>query len=44
MEIQEALEDFGGKGAKFRSKEQLRAVLEGESPLVVIRRLEWGKV
>ena len=37
--IQEALNGFLGKGATFRSKEQrfgLRAVLEGESPLVVI--------
>ena len=42
MEMQKALEGFLGKRAKFRSK--LRAVFEGESQLVVIRRLEAGNV
>jgi len=45
-EMQEALEGFLGKGAKFRSKEQrlgLKGVLEGESPLVVILTTGGGK-
>src|SRR5579859_5374457 len=45
-EMQEALKGFLGKSSKFRSKEQrvrLRAVLEGESPLVVILPTGGGK-